>query len=356
MEDPTLIPTRPLLKALAKECKPNPPWIVGVPMCSSLAAELIQFAKFLDLCADEKLKVDRLYDSVHSIVKEIWKDTTLQKMGPTAAGIISPKESVLHVYLTHSDDVPAEVQTKLRELAVAKDFQVEFFSDYRGVPCVMFTEARSADRVVVRYGPSAMKAKISAERLDEGIAQKPNTRAVLVALEALMRQNKMLDDTGSNPLAVCGEALAVMLLSITASYDGEVPDAGRLLMDFLVTFGFQNFFDHVKHSVSPKGMADNTDKIHKDAQLSVLDISDPTANLTPKVDKVPLVVAVFNYCYNAVSQFEQVDNSQRRAQSALSTIIGGETYWSRVLQLYGQKVSPCYDVVRQKAHNLAQLR
>ena len=356
-EDPILIPTRPLLKALAKECKPNPPWIVGVPMCSSLAAELTQFAKFLDLCPEELVKVDRLYEGVHSIVREVWKDATLNKMGPTAAGVISPKESVLHVYLTNSEDAPPEVQTKLRELAAARDYQVEFFNDYRGVTCAMFTEARSADRVVVRYGPDATKAKISAEKLTVGIARNPSTCAVLVALEALMRQNKMLDDTGNNPLAVCGEALAVMLLSITASYEGgEVPDAGRLLMDFLVTFGFQNFFDHVKHSVSPKGMADNTDKVHKDAQLSVLDLSDPSVNLTPKVDKVPLVVAVFHYCYNAVSQFEQVDHSQRRAQSALSTIIGGETYWSRVLQLYSQKVSPYYDIVRQKAQNLAQLR
>jgi hypothetical protein len=107
-------------------------------------------------------------------------------------------------------------------------------------------------------------------------------------------------------------------------------------------------------SIHYNGMDNRLEKVHRESQLSVLDPGDLTRNLTPKLDKFSHLQAVFNYCYTALSQFTQVSPEQRRAQSALSTLIGGESYWSRVLKLYHQNVSPFAEVVQARHAILAQ--
>eukprot|EP00758_Cryptobia_borreli_P020150 Tbor_TRINITY_DN960_c0_g1::TRINITY_DN960_c0_g1_i1::g.21223::m.21223 len=353
-QDPVLMPTRPLLKALAKECKPYPPWCVGSPPVNSLSDELVLFGSFLSCTSEEKSKLDHLKRMALKAFRVLWPEADFEEMGITAAGVTSPKECVLHLYATNTETVDSDVETTIRSAANETGFQVDYFRDATEYTCVMLTEAHTGERCVIRFGPNASNSKPCADLLKKTIRDREQYRVVLVAIVALMRQNKTIDDTGLHPSQLSGEALAVMLLCIINSYGDDVPDSGRLLVDFFLTFGFNAHFDSIKHTISPNGIAIPVPKVHLDCQLSILDPSNMEKNLAQKVDKVALLMAVFNYCYTALSQYEQVDQAQCRAQSALSTIIGGETYWSRVLQLYNQKICPIYPVIREKVDVLTQ--
>lgn len=355
--DLLLVPTRPLLKALARECKPSPPWAVGSPVPATMGEELHLFARFLLMTPQEREKCDSLTAAVGEVCRTVWGATAaIYPMGVNAAGVYPPKEATLHFYSLETT-IDDGTQEKFRVAANDMGFQVEYMTDYRNCPTVLLTDARSGERCAIRYGPQAAEAKPTADLLATAIAAVEERRCALVAIDALLRQNKVLDETGINSSGIAPEAVAVMLLAICNSYgEDDAPDAGRLLTDFFLTFGFPAHFDNAATSISHKGMAHSQPKLHKDAQLSILDPSEPTRNLTQKADKVPHVMAVFNYCYTALSQFNQTHPQQRRAQSVLSTIIGGETYWSRVLQLYHQQISPYVEVVRERQHVLAQMR
>ena len=356
-----LVPTRPLLKALAKECKPFPPWCVGKSVPHSLNEELFLFAQFLQPTEAEQQRNQFLVNIVVSFLSSVWPSVVLHQMGLSAAGVYPPKDAAVHFYSTGTETDESklkEVQEQLRNAAVTCGFQLEFFMDIRDCFAMMCTESRFGDRIVVRYGARAEQAKKSAEALAIRVAQVAPVRVTLCAVDALLRQNKVVDDSVSNTTGLSSEAVAIMLLSIANSYSSDdVPDAERLLMDFFLTYGFQTHFDCATQSVTSSGMATPLAKVHRDAALSVLDFDDDSkVNLAAKVEKVPHMLAVFNYCYTALSQFVQVHPSQRRAQSPLSTIIGGEAFWSRVLQLYHQQVTPFYQIVAEKASLLAQLR
>lgn len=355
--DPVLVPTRPLLKALAHECKPYPPWSVGGPSPATLNDELQLFAKFLAGTAEEKAKMDGLIGAATTAIRQLWPAGELKPMGLTAANVHSHKDTVVHLYAAGTEVLPDGYEASLRAAVNAIGFQADFFLDCRGCNAILLTEARTGDRCSVRFGPKATMAKPASDLIATVIASKEQYRIALVALEALLRQNKMIDDTGANLAQLSGEALAIMVVSIITSYSNDTPEAGRLLIDFFLTYGFQAHFDVATQSICPRtGMAEPLKKVHADVQLSIVDPTDERTNLSPKTDKVPLLLAVFNYCYTAMSQFEQVEQGHRRAQSPLSTIIGGEAYWSRVLQLYQQKVSPFYEVVRSRAGALAHHR
>jgi hypothetical protein len=350
----TLVPTRPLLKALARECKPSPPWCVGLPPPQSVSDELMMFASFFRQTPEEQMRSGSFIATVETIFLEAWGDSVLNEMGATAAGVIMSKDVTAHFYALGTTDEPAKLEV-LKQSASNYGFQVEFKVDYRGMPCATLTEARTGEKCVVRYGETAKECQEAANILKEQIASKPHRKAVLVAIDSLLRQNKVLDDTGTNVSLLNGEAVAFMVLSIANSYsDDDTPDAGRLLVDFFLTFGFQAHFDFATNSIHYKGMDPPVSKVHMDDQLSVLDPSNPERNLTPKLEKFSHIQAVFHYCYTAISQFTQVSAQQRRAQSALSTVIGGESFWSRVLSMYHQQVSPFLEVVRDRAHVLAQ--
>ena len=352
--DIVLVPTRPLLKALAKECKPCPPWCVGHPIPDSLSSELCLFARFLDRSPQEAERAKIILNTIQNIFRSIWPDSNVDYMGINAAGIFPP-ESTLHLFADKSTEMPENVQGSIRTAANEQGFQVAFFEDYRGCPTVVLTEARTGDKAAIRYGPKIEGVKKSAEVVAKAM-ESENCRVALVALDALLRQNKVLDESGSSP-GIPAEAIAVMLICISNSYDEtDSPTAERLLTDFFLTFGFQAHFDNAALSVDYKGMSEPVPKVHKDDQLSVLDPADPSINLTARVEKVPHILAVFNYCYTAISQFTQTLATARRAQSALSTVIGGETYWSRVLHLYHQQVEPFYSVVLERHASLVNFK
>ena len=75
----------------------------------------------------------------------------------------------------------------------------------------------------------------------------------------------------------------------------------------------------------------------------MLDPSDDTRNLTPAITKAKMkyTTGVFNYCFHVVSEFcGEQDLQKRRAQSALSTIVGGEPFWPRVVHMYQRRIEP----------------
>ena len=248
------------------------------------------------------------------------------------------------------------VQVLLRQAGNAEGFQVEFSEDCRSCPTVILTEARTGDACAVRYGPLTALAKTAADVYRQGIAIREERRVALVAIDALLRQNKVVADfSNTNSGSLPSEVTVVMLLAIANSYEDEdIPEADRLLIDFFLTFGFSAHFDNATLSVVCQGMQVPTPKKHLDAQLSVIDPGDGTSNIATKANRVPHLLAVFNYCYTAITQYFQSAQNARRAQSALSTVIGGEAYWSRVLHLYHSHQEPFFSVVRAKQDMLAQ--
>lgn len=347
-----LVPTRPLLKALAKNCKPNPPWGVGSTKGLSLGEELQNFASFVRPTPTESAQFAHLMAVVGEISKELWPAAELKPMGLNATGIFPVKDSTYNVYPFSDSPLPDTSSDKLREIANGKGFQVDFFVDYRELPVALLSEARSGEKVAIHYGPNASALiRPNAEELRKAFFSQESRLIALIVIESLLRQNKVLDEHGANPSGLSPEAAAVMLLAIINSYSSDdVPDARRLLVDFFLTYGFAAHFDHATTSVSAAGMTPPTPKVHKDAQLSVVE-SGSTRNLAGKCTKVAHILAVFNYCFTALSQFEQVPVSERRAQSALSTILGGEAYWSRVLTLYREGIQP-YAAVVQSYHDV----
>ncbi|KEG15630.1 hypothetical protein DQ04_00021280 [Trypanosoma grayi] len=353
-----LVATRPLLKALARECRPCPPWCVGTLVCEEAMDELKQFAAFLRPTPEELSCSESAVGLATGIMQAVWPLVKMSPMSTTAAGLSPLKDVTLHYYAENTPVAPDDlesIQLRLQSVANDQGAQVEFSTDYRDVTCVVMTDARSGKRLTIRYGPRASHAGVAARIFQTTIASNEEYHATLTVLDALLRQNKILDDVGTNMEAVNGEALTTMLVAIINSYGlNDAPDAGRLMMDFFLTFGFPANFDLVKNSVTVKGMAVNPpSKVHRNAQISILDPFDEAQNLTPKLEKAAHLQAVFNYCYTALSQYKQVSQRQRRAQSILSTIIGGEAYWGRVLQLYHEGISPFVEVVNEKKHLLA---
>ncbi|RNF13456.1 uncharacterized protein Tco025E_06174 [Trypanosoma conorhini] len=353
-----LVATRPLLKALARECRPWPPWCVGFAVPDDATEELRLFASFLRATPEELACSDSAVRLATEIMQAVWPTVVMKPMSTTAAGLSPLKDVTLHYYAENSPVAPEDmerVRNEIQSVANSHGAHVEFATDYREITCVVLTDTRSGKRLTIRYGPQASCAEHPSNMFRTIIAPNGDYHATLTLLDALLRQNKILDDAGITKDALNGEALAVMILAIINSYSSsDVPDANRLMMDFFLTYGFAANFDLVKNSVTVHGMSEPTPKVHRNAQISVLDPFDETRNLTPKLEKAAHLQAVFNYCYTALSQFTQVSQRQRRAQSTLSTIIGGEAYWGRVLQLYHEGISPYVDVVERKKHLLLQ--
>jgi hypothetical protein len=352
-----IIPTRPVLKALAKECRPSPPWCVGFPVPQTMSEELMRFYNFVSQSPSESQRSANVLGVISEVcASKLWEGCSIEPMSTSAAGIIPP-DSVLHYYVdkfefTEDNTKPEE---EIRSAFNDVGFQADFFKDYRGMPSIKLTEARTGDRCTLRYGPQAHETKKTAEVLTAGFNKSISRRYAFVVIDAVLRQNRALEDWGVSSALLPCEAIAIMLLAIANSYeDSDVPDAERLVNDFFLTFGYDAHFDIVAHSVSIDGMANQIPKVHKAALLSVLDPSDPTRNLTSNVEKIAHIRGVFQYCYTAISQFSQASSANRRAQSALSTIIGGEAYWTRVLHHYKEQTEPFYSAVLERRGALIQ--
>ncbi|AAZ11940.1 hypothetical protein, conserved [Trypanosoma brucei brucei TREU927] len=347
-----LVATRPLLKTLARTCRPHPPWCIGMSVPDTVTEEVRLFSSFLRPTALELYCYEAVVTSVTAMLRELWPTAELHPMSTTAAGLPPLKDMTLHFYAKNTvvtPDAKQYTQMHLQSITNNAGFQLEFCYDYRNVMCLLLTDSRSGLRMNVRYGAEACRVEVASRLFASAVASNEACRQTFLLLDALLRQNKILDDTGTNPEALNSEAVATMLVAIFNSYDAnDTPDTGRLLMDFFLTYGFCANFDMFSHSVTARGLREPTSKVHPNAQISVLDPSNEGHNLTYRLEKAAHLQAVFNYCYTAISQFAQVEERQLRAQSVLSTIIGGESYWSRVLQLYHEGISPYFEVVNEK--------
>lgn len=356
LDSVVLLPTRPLLKALAKQCRPSPPWCVGGAVPTKLADEVLRFSDFNAPMEEETATCQACLTSMAAVVRQVWPEALLQPTGATAAGQNATKGVTLHLYAINTTDATEAQTQQWTRAANAVGAQVNFIRDDRELPCAVVVDSRSGHRCCIRYGDRAAAALAETSAvLSTNIAGNPVTRAVFNTLLALLNQNKILDESGTARTMLSGEAVAIMLLAVVNSYDAsDVPDAGRVLLDFFLTFGFESYFNPIQTSVSVKGFANPSPKKHPNAQLSILDPIDESVNVTPQVDRVSSIQAVFNYCYTALSQYAQVNSNLHRAQSALSTIIGGEPYWVRVLRYYQLYVEPYYSVIQQKKPLLVQ--
>lgn len=352
-----LVPTRPLLKALAKISKPNPPWCVGMPSNCGLDDELRIFLEFHNPTHEEISVLDELTKTALRLLKQLWPEVLLVPVGVTAVGMPVTRERTAHYVALKAVTDADSAEARLQKLASAAGVQLQFFTDYRSHRCVTFTDGRSGIRANIRYGDSLATAQRASAVFQNGLANSQSAVQVLQVLLTLLQQNRLLDETGNHPELISSESVAVMLLSVVNSYGpNDQPNAGRLLNDFFLSFGFPAYFNAATSSVNYKGAVPPTPKVHTDASLSVLDPGDPTQNLSTAVEKTPALQAVFHYCFTAISQYEQVGTKQRRAQSALSTIIGGEPYWTRVLKLYEDGVEPyAQQVSSKKAHLLRSI-
>ncbi|EPY43179.1 hypothetical protein AGDE_00743 [Angomonas deanei] len=292
-------------------------------------------------------------ENISRVMREVWPQASLHPKGITAAVMAPKKEICNHLYAVHCDDLEGVKQ--FEELAIKQGFHLEFGTDNRGLPAVICTDCVSGVKSCITYGPEAeKKCKGTSDILRDAYSSTQSARDVLFVLLALLQQNRILDDGGLNQKLFSGEALAVMLLSVVNSYENNLlPDSGRILLDFFLTFGFVAYFNPVASSVTIKTMQPPRPR-HMTSQLSVLDPADETINLTPSLDRVSNVQTVFSYCYSALNQYTQVSSGQRRAQSVLSTIIGGEPYWIRVFRLYEQGVDPYYTFIAEHKAALYQ--
>eukprot|EP00758_Cryptobia_borreli_P008349 Tbor_TRINITY_DN5382_c2_g1::TRINITY_DN5382_c2_g1_i1::g.4244::m.4244 len=426
-----IIPTKPLLRTLAKECKPFPPWAINIDGCSfrgkelhssfsvndrltvqnetypasycgvpkgrlscntlTLSEELTMFADFISLTNKEKNHLEEFKMTCKMCFQKLWgNDCEFVNMGLTAAGVFHHKDSPVHVLATNtasnpigiSEDIPTT--EAIRTVLLTVGFSSVFFEDVRGCTTVLINANVPINTpIAVCYGPRAHEAERTAIELRSMIGEKESYRIALIAVDALLRQNNLIDSLGTKPKLVCGEAVAVMLLALVKSYGGSpatienekgeeddlnendtMPPPGKVLMDFFITYGFPANFDPINHTCdSAKGLTNPVMKIHRNDVLSILDpssdICDSTRkprNLATGVDSTTHLTAILQYCYTATQQYEQMPPSKRRAQSVLSTIIGGEAYWGRVIDLYDQRVSPFYEVVLGKMKNLDRVR
>ncbi|KPA83320.1 hypothetical protein ABB37_02980 [Leptomonas pyrrhocoris] len=356
LDNVVLLPTRPLLKALAKECRPSPPWCVGRVVPSVLADEVLLFHLFTAPMPEEEASRRSCTASMEAVLQQVWPGASLQPAGATAAGQNTTKGATLHFYATGTSDASQEQTQQWIQAANERGAQVNFIRDDRDLPCAVVVDSHSGHRCCIRYGDKAVAALAETSALlSVRVAANPVTRAVFNTLLALLNQNKILDDGGTARSMLSGEAVAIMLLAVVNSYDSsDVPDAGRVLLDFFLTFGFESYFNPIQSSVNVKGFGTPTAKKHPNAQLSVLDPVNEEVNVTAQVDRVSGIQAVFNYCYTALSQYAQVNSNLHRAQSALSTVIGGEPYWVRVLRYHQLHVEPYYSLIQLKRPLLVQ--
>ena len=527
-----LIPTRPLLKTLAKECKPRPPWFCGYPFagCSgadapTLTEELIAFSRFVSPAPPEFERLSFLFNKCLGVFKRMWPSCEFRLASITAAGVVPPKGCPLQVYAvhTHNFDVaiaagdPYEQQAKdkkkkkdpkyesnrseitsdgsgrplgssqpsdmdqilekllaLPPSAVPKAFgskdvggvsvhdasppeetlylpfaplqrdcisriassadkisvgtalQVEglirshiqnanlectFHVDARECPVVVISDPDESLQIAVRYGPRAVLSEKTAILLRRQIAHNHHARLALCALEALLRQNNLVDNDGTKPTLLSVETLAVLMLIVVrtrqmdrhsstrspnTSSPHPIPHAGGLLNSFLHYFGQPANFNPTQHTADyMSGLQSPSKKLHPNDKFSVCDPSDdvrihvsylsgvfhapvdvpgvpasvapaianiaeinieapPPRNLAASNPDTRHLSAVLNYCYAAMEAHESSSPSKRKAQSVLSTIIGGEAYWGRVMDLYENVVEPWYGVVHHLRRILAK--
>eukprot|EP00759_Apiculatamorpha_spiralis_P018769 PhF_6_TR25121/c0_g1_i1/m.34551/K03514/PAPD5_7, TRF4; non-canonical poly(A) RNA polymerase PAPD5/7 len=339
--DVILTPTRPVLKAVARACK-CPPWSVGRMCGPSLDDELGCFQMFVNPAPSEKGKIDEMFNSIAYKARDVWSACNLSTCNAMYLGIHIPG-SLMECVVVNSSDEADEIKTFSAGLNEA-GFSTEIFQNSRGTQSIRLIEARSGDRVVVHVGRMALDYLQSSERIRAIFDGTPGVRGVVSAIDTVMRQSKYGDD-GTTPGGISSEAIAVMVAAMLGKYPAP-PAPGVIMLDFFITYGYH--FDCQTHAiavdVNTEGWPAKPDPA---TQLYVIDPAAPDRNLTASVAKFPQVKSLFQYCYMTLNQWSAMVQ-ENRAQSPLSTIVGGETFWSRVLLLALAGEEPYATVINDK--------
>eukprot|EP00760_Papus_ankaliazontas_P024190 PhM_4_TR2139/c4_g1_i1/m.54109/K03514/PAPD5_7, TRF4; non-canonical poly(A) RNA polymerase PAPD5/7 len=345
--DIILTPTRPVLKALARACR-CPPWSVGraPTQASSLNDELQCFVGFLSHTPQETAQLHKLFDTIRQKADGVWSGAVVSPVNAYALGVHIPSSVVELAVISSTDEAD-----KLKEFTTALNnagFSSEIVPNTRGTTSLRIVEAVGGERFLVHTGRTADDIVKSTQHLQSAVTAAPAVRGAIATVDTVLRQSKYSEDGGATG-GFSTEVVAVMMLSLLPKYS-DVPTGDRLTMDFFITFGWH--FDTTLHSVQTNHVAGTEgkqwpDKIHTQHQLEVRDPVNADRNLSATVNKFPQVRSLFQYCFMQLNQW--VTTSQEsRAQSPLSTIIGGEAFWGRVLFLALGGVEPYASVVNEK--------
>jgi DNA polymerase sigma len=341
--DIVLTPTRPVLKAIARACR-CPPWSVGRNHGNTLDEELQCFQAFIASTVEEKTKLDEMFNSIAYKARNVWANATLSLSTSLLLGVHIPM-SIMECVIVNSDEEPEALKAFSVGLNEA-GFSSEVVSNSRGTNSLRLVEARGGERILVHVGRVALECLQCTERIRGVIDQHPYVRAAICAIDMVMRQSKYSDD-GNIAGGVSTEVIALMVVAMLAKYPDN-PPADRILMDFFITYGYH--FDCQAHAISLEPTSPEVawpPKAHPQDQFCVIDPTNPSRNLASGVTKFPQVKSLFQYCYMTLNQWKTMAQ-ESRAQSPLSTIIGGETFWGRVLLLALAGEEPYATVVNEK--------
>ena len=383
-----------LAKAISRVARPTPPWCLGRALPDNLADEITVFAAFSAPCTAEREATSRFVAELVRAAREFWPAAVVLPVGLTAVPLqpvfAKPQFALLFSpdqpdSIDPTDPVLDEVNRFGLALAASDILVRRLGEDARGTTVWQLTrqgEAHADNRhgttttdggafggeqgspcsVLLRFGERATTAVRAGIAFSQHFSrQQEGAKEALLAIDAVLRQAQYVSDTVFVDY-VSSEALMVMVLSIVNSYDpeDELPRTShRIMQDFFLTFGFEENFNLASRSIVQEGMAVEVGKMHPRDALSVLDVAPPPAgpgalpavvhNMTAGVSITFLrvLVAVLHYCYRAVQSFvDEPDLAKRRAQSALSTILGADTFWMRVVGLFSVSEPPFDTYVR----------
>jgi len=323
-------------KALAKVAKPRPPWSIGADPTNDIAVEMSRIEAFFAQSAKDKQDTGDVWEALRATLTMLDASPQLQYTGCNSWSFFPYRGR----FSVAAPGVRNATSSQLSSALFKNGCRLEReFVDARGFPCYLVEHAATKREVVLRIGEAGAAAAETVRAVLRH--QMPgDVRSALNCLIVLLRQSRIIDDL--EPAALTDEAAAVMVMAIANSY-GERPTAERLLIDFFLTYGFKAHFDSDALSVSIDGMVNPVAKAHPDDAVSILDPANATRNLAVGMTakKLQFLQSTFNYCYHVVSEFaKETDPHKQRGQSPLSTVLGGEPFWPRVVELAQLNVEP----------------
>jgi hypothetical protein len=323
-------------KALAKVAKPRPPWSIGADPTNDIGVEMGRIEAFFGQSAKDKQDTGDVWEALRLTLTELDASPMLQYTGCNSWSFF-PFRGRFSVAAPGVRNVSA---AQLGPALFRNGCRLEReFVDSRGLPCFLVEHAATQREVLLRIGESGAAAADSVRAILR-YKMSGEVRSALNCLIVLLRQSRIIDDL--EPAALSDEAAAVMVMAIANSY-GERPTPDRLLIDFFLTYGFKAHFDSDALSVCAEGMVNPVPKAHPDAAASILDPANHDRNLAAGMNgkKLQFMQSTFNYCYHVVSEFaKESDPQKQRGQSPLSTVLGGEPFWPRVVELAQLNVEP----------------
>jgi len=305
---------------------------------------------FLAPVAQEKAKIDGIFNSIALKARNVWPQSSLSTCTAILLGIHIPMSIMECCIIGSTDETDAErikiFQAGLNEAG----FSCELVPNSRGTQSLRLVDAHGGEKIVVHVGTAAVEVLKTTEMIQAVIEKFPTVRPAIYAIDTVMRQSKYGDD-GITPGGISTEVIFLMVVAMLTKYP-DVPPSEVVLLDFFITYGYH--FDAQTHAISLTPPAPGETwpkKTHVEAQLCVIDPASPSRNLGAGIVKFPQLKSLFQYCWMTLSQWGRM-SQDRQAQSPLSTIIGGETFWGRVLLLSLAGEEPYASVINEKKHTL----